>query len=314
MSIFPFHLKLQIMRYLIFVLIALSTPLFVGTPLEQSLYAQTLVFDWQGHRGARGLMPENTIPAFLKALDLGVNTLELDIAISADNQLIISHEPFLNADICLKADGTPVTKEEEESFKIKNMTADSLKHCDCGSRGNPHFPEQQKMVAYKPTLAEMVAAVKQYCSEKNRPLPYFNIEIKSRPDWDGIFTPSVSEFSKLVVAEISRLKIKKMSTIQSFDPRALEAVKVLDKKIRLVFLVENTKDLTSNLKLLTFKPDVYSPHFMLVNKEMVKKCHKKRIKIIPWTVNEVKDMQIMKDLGVDGIITDYPNRKIDFKQ
>jgi glycerophosphoryl diester phosphodiesterase len=276
--------------------------------LPQYCPAQTPTFDWQGHRGARGLMPENTIPAFLKGLDLGVKTLELDIAISADNQLIISHEPWLNHDICLKADGTPVLKAEAESFKIKNMTADSVKKCDCGSRGNPNFPEQQKLVAYKPTLAEMVVAVKQYCKDKNRPLPYFNIEIKSQPNWDGIFTPSVNDFAKLVVDEIKRLDIKNVSTIQSFDPRALEATKKLDTTLPTVLLASYSFRLNAYLSLLSFKPDVFSPSYSLVTKKMVKQCHEKGIKIVPWTVNETSNMLKLMKLGVDGIITDYPNR------
>ena len=120
----------------------------------------------------------------------------------------------------------------------------------------------------------MVAAVKLFCAKYNRALPHFNIEIKSRPDWDNVFTPSVSDFAKLVVDEISNLNIKDISTIQSFDPRALEAVKTLDKTIKLVYLVENLKGLKTNLALLTFKPDVYSPYFKFLTKETVKKCHK----------------------------------------
>ncbi len=289
-------------------IIIYSVLLFLNTP-PQYMAAQN-TFDWQGHRGARGLMPENTIPAFLKALDLGVTTLELDLAVSADNQLIISHEPWLNHEICSKADGSPVKKEEAESLAIRKMTADELKKCDCGSRGNPRFPEQQKQFAYKPTLSEMVTAVKQYCTEKGRALPYFNVEIKSQPAWDGKYTPSVSDFAKIVLDEVNRLGIKEKTCVQSFDPRALEAVKQLDKSITTAFLIENVKNLEKNLKLLTFKPEIYSPYFKLISKKTVKNCHKLGIRIIPWTVNEPKDIQKIKDLGVDGLITDYPNRII----
>ena len=289
-------------------IIFIALTYFIAPPQYLSAQKPKSDFDWQGHRGSRGLMPENTIPAFLKALDLGVKTLELDLAVSADNQLVISHEPWLNHDICSKADGSPVTKEEAESLAIIKMTVAELKKCDCGSRGNPRFPEQQKMAAYKPTLSEMVEAVKQYCVENKRPLPYFNIEIKSQPAWDGKYTPSVSAFAQLVVDELNRLKIKELSSVQSFDPRALEAVKKLDKAVKTVFLVENINGLKANLKLLTFKPDVYSPYFKLVSQKMVRSCHNMGIKIIPWTVNEVSDMQKMIRLGVDGIITDYPNR------
>jgi glycerophosphoryl diester phosphodiesterase len=267
-------------------------------------------FDWQGHRGCRGLLPENSIPAFLKALDLGVTTLEMDLAVSADSQLIVSHEPWLNGDICSKMDGSTIKKEESEELLLINMTADDIKKCDCGSKGNPRFKEQQPMKTYKPTLAEVVNEVKKYCAEKNRSLPYFNIEIKSQPDYDMKKTPSVFAFSKRVVEAITNLGIKEKTFIQSFDTRALENVKKIDPSVKLVFLVENELGVKKNLKKLTFKPDVYSPFFKLLTPKEVKCCHKKKIKVIPWTVNETLDIQSVINLGVDGIITDYPNRII----
>jgi glycerophosphoryl diester phosphodiesterase len=284
----------------------------------QYLAAQNLKtkanFDWQGHRGCRGILPENAIPAFLKALDLGVTTLEMDLAVSADSQLIVSHEPWLNADICTKSDGSVIKKGESEQFLLIRMTAEEIKKCDCGSLGNPRFKEQKPMKTYKPTLEEVVDAVKKYCVEKNRALPFFNIEIKSQPDYDMKKTPSVLAFSKRVVTTITSLGIKDKTYIQSFDPRALECVKVLDPTVKLVFLVENQLGLEKNLILLTFKPDVYSPFFKLLDKKAVERCHREGIKVIPWTVNETADMQAVIDLGVDGIITDYPNRVFEGKR
>jgi glycerophosphoryl diester phosphodiesterase len=280
----------------------------------QYLAAQNLKpkadFDWQGHRGCRGLLPENSIPAFLKALDLGVTTLEMDLAVSADSQLILSHEPWLNGDICTKSDGSAIKKDESDELLLIKMTAEEIKKCDCGSKGNPRFKEQQPMKTYKPTLEEVVNEVKKYCAEKNRPLPFFNIEIKSQPDYDMKKTPSVFAFSKRVVEDIKKLGIKEKTFIQSFDIRALENVKKLDPSVKLVFLVENELGVKKNLKKLTFKPDVYSPFFKLLTPKEVKCCHKKRIKVIPWTVNEPSDLQSVINLGVDGIITDYPNRII----
>jgi glycerophosphoryl diester phosphodiesterase len=280
----------------------------------QYLAAQNLKpkadFDWQGHRGCRGLLPENSIPAFLKALDLGVTTLEMDLAVSADSQLILSHEPWLNGDICTKSDGSAIKKDESEELLLIKMTAEEIKKCDCGSKGNPRFKEQQPMKTYKPTLEEVVNEVKKYCAEKNRPLPFFNIEIKSQPDYDMKKTPSVFAFSKRVVEDIKKLGIKEKTFIQSFDIRALENVKKLDPSVKLVFLVENILGVKKNLKKLTFKPDVYSPFFKLINKKGVNFCHKKGIKVVPWTVNEPSDLQSVINLGVDGIISDYPNRII----
>ncbi len=267
-------------------------------------------FDWQGHRGARGLLPENTIPAFIKALELGVTTLELDLAVTKDSQLVISHEPWLNADICQNADNTPITKDEAEKRLIWHMTADEVKKYDCGSRGNPRFPTQQRMRVFKPTLAEMVAEVTSYCKENKRPLPYFNIEIKSNPEWDESRTPSVKTFAELALTTIKRLKIYDKTCIQSFDPRALEAIHAMDKKITTALLIENIGTIEANLSKISFKPSIYSPYYLLVNKKVVDYCHTQNIRVIPWTVNDVTEMKALIKMGVDGLITDYPDRII----
>jgi glycerophosphoryl diester phosphodiesterase len=265
-------------------------------------------FDWQGHRGCRGLLPENSIPAFLKALELGVTTLELDLAVSRDSQLIVSHEPWLNHDICLKADGSPITKEEAEKQLIWKMTAAEIQRCDCGSRGNPRFKEQKAMRTVKPTLRQVVEAVRKQADFLRKPMPLFNIEIKSQPNFDELRTPSVSTFAKLVFNEIHALKIADKVCIQSFDPRPLEAIHRLDPKQTTALLVENGDGLAANLKRLSFSPTIYSPFYQLISNKTVDSCHTSRLKIIPWTVNDTADMRLLINMGVDGIITDYPDR------
>jgi glycerophosphoryl diester phosphodiesterase len=265
-------------------------------------------FDWQGHRGCRGLLPENSIPAFLKALELGVTTLELDLAVSRDSQLIVSHEPWLNNDICLKADGKPVSKEEAESQLIWKMTAAEVQQCDCGSRGNPRFKEQKPMRTVKPTLRQVVEAVRKQADFLRKPMPMFNIEIKSQPDFDETRTPSVFSFAKLVFDEIHALKIHKKACIQSFDARALEVIHRLDPNQMTALLVENDRGLAENLKRMTFKPTIYSPYFKLIDQGTVDSCHRQNLKIIPWTVNDTAEMRQLILIGVDGIITDYPDR------
>ncbi len=265
-------------------------------------------FDWQGHRGCRGLLPENSIPAFLKALELGVTTLELDLAVSSDNQLIVSHEPWLNHDICSKSDGSIITKEEAETQLIWKMTAAEVQKCDCGSRGNPRFKEQKAMRTVKPTLRQVVEAVRKQADFLRIPVPMFNIEIKSQPDFDNKRTPSVSAFAKLVFDEIHALKIAKISCIQSFDTRALEEIHKLDKNQTTALLIENQAGLATNLKRLTFKPTIYSPYYLLIAQSTVDSCHKQNIKMIPWTVNDTAAMRQLIMIGVDGIITDYPDR------
>jgi len=265
-------------------------------------------FDWQGHRGTRGLLPENTIPAFIKAVELGVNTLELDIAISKDRIPIVSHDPWMSPEICSKPDGTPVTEEEAKDLKIYGMTYAEIKQYDCGSRGNPHFEEQQAMKGHKPSLRDMVTAVEAYCKKNQLPVPFYNIEIKSRPEWDDVFAPKPDVFASLLLAEMTSLGINDRANIQSFDPRSLHVVKKAAPGMPLALLVENEDGVDANLARLGFVPQIYSPYFPLLDKKAVEKLHAKGMKVIPWTVDETDKMEQLIDMGVDGIITDYPNR------
>lgn len=261
-------------------------------------------FDWQGHRGCRGVMPENTVPAFLKALDYPeVTTLELDLAVSKDNQLIVSHEPWFNPAICRQPNGDSIPRRDAEQFLIYQKTVAEIQGFDCGSWGNPRFPEQQKIKTYKPTLREVVEAVR-----AKRPNIRWNIEIKSQPEWDGVRHPPIEEFVRLVITELKTLGIEKNATVQSFDVRALQAMHRQAPEIRLAFLIENVRGFDFNLEKLGFTPTIYSPYYQLVSKKLVRKCHAKNIKLIPWTVNDVPSMRGLIHLGVDGIITDYPNR------
>lgn len=262
-------------------------------------------FDWQGHRGCRGLMPENSLPAFLHALDFPeVVTLELDLAVSKDNQLIVSHEPWFNPAICLAPGGDSIPHRDAEKNLIYQFTVPEIRAFDCGSLGNPRFPQQKKQSTYKPTLAEVVAAVRAKAAGRT---VRWNIEIKSQPGWDGLRHPPVEEFVRLTIAELKKLGLEKDATVQSFDVRALQAMHRQAPDIRLAFLIENVWGMATNLKKLGFTPQIYSPYYQLVSKKLVRHCHAKNIQVIPWTVNDVAAMRGMIQLGVDGIITDYPN-------
>lgn len=296
-------------------LLVLGTILFAGlscsTPAQnaRAMNEKKLPFDWQSHRGARGLAPENTIPAFLKALEFpAVRTLELDLAVSADGYLVVSHEPWMSSAICAYPDGKPVPEAEEEALAIYQMPYERVQGFDCGSRGNARFPEQTPQMAFKPTLDAVVKEVQQYCEARGREMPFFNIEIKSTPEWDGVKSPAPEAFALLVVEKLKELDIAGFTTVQSFDLRPLQFLHKNYPGLTLAFLVENTQGMEENLQKLGFVPAIYSPYYGLIDREAVERAHNKGMKVIPWTVNTTKDMQRLVEWGVDGIITDYPNR------
>lgn len=264
-------------------------------------------FDWQGHRGARGLMPENTLPAFEKAMQFReVRTLELDLAVSKDGQLIVSHEPWFNPDICTAGPDAPDTtgKTHKGHIALYRLTAAEIRSFDCGSKGNPRFPEQKKLAVWKPTLSYVVGSIRLRFRDRQ---VHWNMEIKSSPEYDGILTPPIEDFVALVVKELRSLGLGSSVTVQSFDVRALQEMHRQAPEYKLALLVENVKSLKSNLKKLEFTPAIYSPYYKLINKKTIRKCHEQGIQVVPWTVNDVNDMRKLIRLGVDGIITDYPN-------
>lgn len=270
-------------------------------------------FDVQGHRGARGLKPENTIPAFLAALDYGVTTLELDLAITKDKKVIVSHEPWMSAAICTQPDGQPIEAKTEMTFNIYQMTYDEVKQFDCGSKGNARFPEQEKMAVHKPLLRDVIAAVEDHIKSFSRYEVDYNIEIKSLPAGDNKFHPVPAEFSDVVYQLIDQYLPWERVVIQSFDFRVLKYWHEKYPEVRLAALVENKKSIDENLAELGFQPAIYSPDFKLLDREKVKYLKKLKMRVIPWTVNEEKDMLAIKGMGVDGFITDYPDRAAKYK-
>ncbi len=285
--------------------------LFLPFMAAINIFSQTSPdFDIQGHRGARGLMPENTIPAFLKALDVGVDTLELDTVVSRDGKLVVSHEPWFSSEISLDKNGQPIPSEKQKEFNLYKMNYAEIKLFDVGSLGNRRFPEQQKIKTYKPLLADVFKETQKYIRSNRLKPTMYNIETKSTVQGDMTYHPAPAVFARLLYDEIIKSKMQKRVTIQSFDVRTLQEFKKFPVKMPLVLLVENKDGIEKNIEKLGFQPDVYSPHFSLVDELTVKYCRERRIKIIPWTVNEISDLERMKKLALDGIITDYPDRAI----
>lgn len=259
------------------------------------VFAQS--FDVQGHRGCRGLMPENTIPAFIKAVDIGVVTLELDLAVSKDSQLVVSHDPWIDESICNCTERIP----------IQSLTVSEIQQFDCGSKGNARFQNQQRIMVSKPLFQKVVDTVESYVAEKQLPSVKFNIEIKSKPEWDARYTPPVTDFASLVVDFIHRQTDPTLFCVQSFDSRALEAVHKLDSTITTAWLFALPNGWNVGLEGLSFRPTILSPNYLVTRKSYIQKAHRLGFKVIPWTVNETGEMQRLMKLRVDGIITDYPD-------
>jgi glycerophosphoryl diester phosphodiesterase len=265
-------------------------------------------FDLQGHRGARGLKPENSIPAFLIALDSGVTTVELDLAVTSDQQIIVSHEPWMAASICTQPDGQPIRERDEKKFNIYKMTYADVTLFDCGLKGNEKFPQQEKVKTSKPLLKDVIAAIEEHIRNYTQYEVDYNIEIKTEPAGDNKFHPTPRVFSDMVYALLDEYLPMERVIIQSFDFRVLKYFHEKYPDLRLAALVENNRGPEKNLEELGFNPSIYSPYFELLTAQQVKDLQRMKVRVIPWTVNELADMKKMRAFGVDGFITDYPDR------
>jgi len=262
-------------------------------------------FDWQGHRGARGEAPENTIPAMLRALQEGVTTLEMDVVLSKDSVLILSHEPYFNKDICL------FTESDSLENNIFHLSWEQIKGIDCGSLRNPNFPGQESRVVGKPRLIDVLSAVEEAALSLNRLSPKFNIEIKSKPEWEGIYHPDHKVYAQTLLNFIKELAIEERVSIQSFDIRVLQYIHRKQPDLKLVYLTEDGERTPSEqIKELGFYPDVYSCYYPLLKDHHVRQLQSQGIEVIPWTVNEIEEAELLIEMGVNGIITDYPAKLI----
>ncbi len=263
------------------------------------------VIDIQGHRGCRGLLPENSLPAFKKAIELGVHTLEMDIAVTKDHKIIVSHEPFMSRTICKLPDGNHIPVESDKQYNLYQMTFDSIKTFDCGTKAHPRFPDQELQSVYKPLLSEVFEMTKAI-----NPSIKYNIELKAKPEYDGIYTPNPKEFVALVMNQLKTADVFDRTNLQSFDLRILEEIKQQDANMEVALLIDEGEAIVNKLSKLSYTPEIISPYYKLLNAENVTELQAEGFKVIPWTINEISDMEQMILYGVDGIITDYPDRLI----
>lgn len=259
--------------------------------------------DVQGHRGCRGLMPENTLDGFVKAIEIGVTTLEMDVVISKDKKVVVSHEAFFNHEITTLPDGNLLTEKTQESYNIYTMTYNEIKKIDVGMKPHPRFPDQKKIYCIKPLLSDVI----EICDSISKNKIHYNIEIKRKKDADNEFNPPVEEFVDIVCNEVLKKGIADRTTIQSFDHESIYLVHKRFPSLKPVLLIEDINSPDSHLKKIGFIPYAYSPYYKLVNEDLLKYCKEKKMKLIPWTVNDEVSINQLLELKVDGIISDYPD-------
>ncbi|MBI5881514.1 MAG: glycerophosphodiester phosphodiesterase [Elusimicrobia bacterium] len=252
-----------------------------------------------GHRGCRGVRPENTLAAFQEALDAGVDVLELDMSVTRDGVVVVSHDKEIDPAICLAPGGKPADK-----VPIRSLTFLEVQAYDCGSLKNPRFPRQVPVPGERiPRLAEVFQLVKDSTAPAARTVE-FNIETKIVPGEPDL-SPSPAEFARLVVAVVREYGLESRVMVQSFDRRTLAEVAKLDRRIRRSMLIsDNLPDLVAVAKAQ--KVAVISPDALWLTKADVDALHGIGVQVAPWTVNDETGWAALIGAGVDAIITDYP--------
>lgn len=268
--------------------------------------------DVQAHRGGAGLMPENTIEAMKHALDMGVNTLELDLQLSKDGLVVVSHDPYFHSRYATRPDGTEIRKEDPKEY-IYTMDYEQVAKYDVGSRPSTVWPEKACFPAVKPLATDLIDFVENYTKEKGYSPVRYNIEVKSKEgkgegkDW--------AYYHDLADACIKLLLSKRLGdrlVVQCFDHRALNYMNEKFPELQYSYLVDaKAPEFEKYMAKLNFTPKWLSPHHSITDEALVKKCHEKGMKIVPWTVDKPEDIKRILGLDVDAIISNYPDRVLE---
>lgn len=244
----------------------------------------------------------------INAIKLGTNTLELDLQITKDSQVVVSHDSYLNAMKALTSTGKNISPREQDSLYFYHLNYDSISKFDVGSLSNPLYPRRVNIPCVVPTLTNLIDCVEAFVfSSGGKPVNY-NIEIKSAPEKDGLTTPDYRMFCDLSLRVLKTKKLGNRLTIQSFDTRALNYIRKHHPEVKLSYLVDDeTTSLKGLLRRLDFVPDIISPMFSIVDELFVQEAHSYNMKVIPWTVDTKEETLRLKRLGVDEIITNQPD-------
>ncbi len=308
-------------------------PIDNNTPTHPPRRRPALVsVDIEGHRGAGGLKPENTLPSFEAALDLGVDTLELDVHLSADDQVVVWHDPYLVPAKCRLASAQPAAPdpaglaEGAPKLWLRHRTVDELRAYQCDGIPNAkEFPGKERGPTSLAgagyglvTLAELFDFVDAYANSEQKSASQrgvasrvrFNIEIKRDPDHpeyigDGFDGAHAGLLETGVVDLVRAHGLQARVIVQSFDTRSVRAVAALDPSLALAVLEKGPSlDLE---QVRGWGVGTWSPHYAFLDAELIARAHDAGLKVVPWPVNELDAMLALAEFGVDGLITDRPD-------
>lgn len=288
-----------------FVLASILT-LFLSLPM----WIHGKMIEVQGHRGSRGTMPENTVPAFEKAIAAGVDVLELDLLMTKDGKIVIYHDHYLNPDLICRLDGMPY---DSRSSLLLSMTLAELKELDCGRKTNSRFPKQKSIPGMQiPTLEELFEMINT-STDPHAKTVRLNLEIKRDP-FHPQETIAPSTMAKQLLHLVHTYGFEDRVYYSSFDPDSLKQIRTLSPQAKIAFLREGSMEWLIDIAHWVQAETVSPEHILIHDADQIRSLQHMGFKVILWTVNDPQRWEELILMGVDGIITDYPEELIHFIQ